>query len=93
MRFFQENNKHSLLKVALIRTVLQHSSYPQKDEPNCFPELEILKLSYGNAVKIEYDLKFESFKGKKAALSSNWQPFKIQNSKFRKIIWFICLRI
>ena len=60
MRFFQENNKHSLLQVALIQTVLQHSSYPQKDEPNCFPELEILKLSYGNALEIENVLKFDS---------------------------------
>ena len=76
MRFFQENNKHSLLQVALIQTVLQHSSYPQKDEPNCFPELEILKLSYGNAVEIEDVLKFDSLLRARDSLLK----FKIQSS-------------
>ena len=32
------------LKVAFIQRVLIHLSYPQTDEPNYFPELEILLL-------------------------------------------------
>ena len=31
-----------LVKVALIQKVPMHSSYPQTDESNCFPEFESL---------------------------------------------------
>ena len=35
----------TLLKVVFIQNVLMSSSYPQTDEPNYFPELDILKSS------------------------------------------------
>ena len=46
----------TLLKVVFIQNVLMCSSYPQTDEPNDFPELDILKSAY----KIEDALKFDS---------------------------------
>ena len=34
-----------LKEVLYIQKVLMHSSYPQTDEQNCFPELETLKIT------------------------------------------------
>ena len=39
---YRHNYQNNLLKVAFIQKVMTHLSYLQLDEPNYFPELEIV---------------------------------------------------